>query len=64
MSEYALLCIDTQSGRCTRYVKTRLWGMKTREAGAVDIIDYNRYFPVRTEIREMLDTFRKDGTLG
>lgn len=58
------LCIDTQTGEATRYVRTALPGMRLRQAGVVHIEGYNAYKPVNTETITALENFRKDGTLG
>lgn len=64
MKNDEFLFIDTQTGRATRYVRTRLPGMRLREAGTVMIDGYNSMRPINVETLGALDTFRKEGTLG
>lgn len=62
MKNDAFLCIDTPTGRATRYVTTRLAGMRLREAGAVQIEGYNAFRPLSEQALVALDAFRKDGS--
>lgn len=63
ISEEPVLCINTQSGRCTRYVRTALPGIRVREAGAVDLLNYHPERPIAYETIDALDRYRKEGCL-
>ena len=58
------LAIDTQTGMATRYVRTRLPGMRIREAGVVKIEAYNAFRRIPLETLHALDDFRRSGSLG
>ncbi len=64
MNDGALLCINTGTGRATRYVRMGLLGMRIRAAESVDVLNYNAYKPIAAETITALENFRKDGTLG
>lgn len=61
--DYALLCIDTQSGRIRRYVPTRLFGMRVRAAGELEIQSYHPCRPIPVETLQALEYYRSNGTL-
>lgn len=63
MSEVAFLCVDTRTGRCTRYVPTRLVGKRLREAGTIEIQNWNAYRALPQETREALEQYRASGVL-
>lgn len=57
------LSIDATNGRVTRYERTQLVGMRIREAGQVDILNYNSQRPIAEETVNALENFRKVGAL-
>lgn len=64
MREQALLCINTETGKATRYVRTQLLGMRLRQADSVEIVGYNAYKPIADTTLGALENFRRNGTLG